>query len=121
MKKSELKQLIREEVSKVLNEGGPFDTLGSAYGAFQTPKPKKIDKESEEAKKAIINDFKKDAEEAGIMYASIINGDKGYIKILLDDEPNKEKNIINKVFRNKYDDKLVKVPSEADVMIFKIK
>jgi len=38
MKKSELKQLIREEIYKAIYEGGPFDALGSAYGAFQTPK-----------------------------------------------------------------------------------
>jgi len=39
MKKSELKQLIKEEIQKVLHEGGPMDTLGSVYGAFQTKKP----------------------------------------------------------------------------------
>ena len=39
MKKSELKQLIKEEIQKVLSEGGPMDALGSAYGAFQTKKP----------------------------------------------------------------------------------
>lgn len=40
MKKSELKQLIREEISKAIYEGGPFDALGSAYGAFQTKQNK---------------------------------------------------------------------------------
>ncbi len=40
MKKSELKELIKEEIKKVLNEGSPMDALGSAYGAFQTPKPR---------------------------------------------------------------------------------
>jgi hypothetical protein len=37
IKKSELKQLIKEEINKILSEGGPFDALGSTYGAFQTP------------------------------------------------------------------------------------
>lgn len=39
MKKSELKQIIKEEIRKAVYEGGPFDALGSAYGAFQSPKP----------------------------------------------------------------------------------
>lgn len=39
MKKSELQQIIREELGKVLREGGPMDALGSVYGAFQTKKP----------------------------------------------------------------------------------
>ena len=39
MKKSELQQIIREELGKVLHEGGPMDALGSVYGAFQTQKP----------------------------------------------------------------------------------
>lgn len=38
MKKSELKQIIKEEISKMLHEGGPMDALGSVYGAFQTQK-----------------------------------------------------------------------------------
>ena len=46
MKKSELKQLIKEEIEKVLNEdGGPFDAFGSVYGAFQTPQTKLKPKE----------------------------------------------------------------------------
>ena len=39
MKKSELRQIIKEETQKILSEGGPMDALGSAYGAFQTKKP----------------------------------------------------------------------------------
>jgi hypothetical protein len=39
MKKSELNQLIKEELEKVLREEGPMDALGSVYGAFQTKKP----------------------------------------------------------------------------------
>lgn len=39
MKIAELRKIIKEEISKVLSEGGPMDALGSAYGAFQTPKP----------------------------------------------------------------------------------
>ena len=40
MKKSELRQIIKEEIDKVLYEvGGPMDALGSAYGAFQTKPP----------------------------------------------------------------------------------
>lgn len=38
MKKSELKQIIKEEIVKILQEGGPMDALGSAFGAFQTQK-----------------------------------------------------------------------------------
>jgi hypothetical protein len=38
MKKLELQQIIKEEIIKILNEGGVYDTLGSVYGAFQTPK-----------------------------------------------------------------------------------
>lgn len=38
MKKSELRQFIREEISKILHEGGPMDALGSTFGAFQTQK-----------------------------------------------------------------------------------
>lgn len=40
MKKSLLKALIKEEIKNVIKEGGPMDALGSAYGAFQTPKPR---------------------------------------------------------------------------------
>jgi hypothetical protein len=39
MKKQELRSLIREELGKILHEGGPMDALGSVYGAFQTKKP----------------------------------------------------------------------------------
>lgn len=39
MKQSELRQLIREEISKILHEEGPMDALGSVYGAFQTQNP----------------------------------------------------------------------------------
>jgi hypothetical protein len=39
MKKSELRSLIKEELRRVLYEGGPMDALGSVYGAFQTQKP----------------------------------------------------------------------------------
>ena len=42
------------------------------------------------------------------------------IVIYLDDEPNKEKNIINKLVREKYADSLRKITSEPDVMMFKI-
>jgi hypothetical protein len=90
MKKSELKQIIKEEISRVLKE-------------------------------SIINDFKKDVEEAGAKYAYISSDGDNRIKIYLDNEPNKEKNIINKVVRNKYIDKLTKIRSEEDIMIFKIK
>ena len=38
MKKSELRQIIKEEIGRILHEGGPMDALGSAFGAFQTQK-----------------------------------------------------------------------------------
>ena len=43
MKTHELRQIIREEIGKILQEvGGPLDALGSVYGAFQTkPTPKR--------------------------------------------------------------------------------
>jgi hypothetical protein len=87
MKKSELRQIIKEEISKVLNE----DTFES---------------------------FKKDFDQV-IKYAGI-SLDGNIITIYLDDEPNKEKNIINKLVREKYIDSLKKIPSEDDVMKFKI-
>lgn len=51
MKKSELRQIIKEEINRILGEGGPFDALGSAYGAFQTPKikPSKRDLKPEDS------------------------------------------------------------------------
>jgi len=43
MKTHELRQIIREEIGKILQEvGEPLDALGSVYGAFQTkPTPKR--------------------------------------------------------------------------------
>ena len=87
MRKSELQQIIREEISKVLNE----DTYSS---------------------------FKKDFDNI-VKFASV-SLDNSMIKIYLDNDPNKEKNLINKLIRDKYADSLKKMPSEPDVMLFKI-
>ena len=86
MRKSELQQIIREEISKVLNE----DTYSS---------------------------FKKDFDNI-VKFASV-SLDNSMIKIYLDNDPNKEKNLINKLIRDKYADSLKKMPSEPDVMLFK--
>jgi hypothetical protein len=90
MKKSELRQLIKEEISKILKE-------------------------------SIVDDFRKDVEAAGVKYAHVNADGNDKIKIYLDDEPNKEINIINKVVRTKYLGKLAKMRSEEDVVVFKIK
>jgi len=87
MKKSELKQIIREEIQKTLNE--------NTYDSFK-------------------EDFDDKIKFAG---ASL---DNNIITIYLDNEPNKEKNIINTLVRTKYADSLKKIASEADVMKFKI-
>ena len=84
MRKSELQQIIREEISKVLNE----DTYSS---------------------------FKKDFDNI-VKFASV-SLDNSMIKIYLDNDPNKEKNLINKLIRDKYADSLKKMPSEPDVML----
>ena len=34
MKKSELRRIVREEIGKILHEGGPMDALGSGYGSL---------------------------------------------------------------------------------------
>jgi len=90
MKKSELKQLIKEEISKIIKE-------------------------------SIVDDFKKDAKEAGVESAYIKAEGPDKIIVYLEDNPNKEINIINKIVRTKYLGKLVKMRSEEDVIIFKIK
>jgi hypothetical protein len=87
MKKSELKQIIKEEIQKTLNE--------NTYDSFK-------------------EDFDDKIKFAG---ASL---DNNIITIYLDNEPNKEKNIINALVRTKYADSLKKITSEADVMKFKI-
>lgn len=87
MKKSELKQLIKEEIKKALNEN-------------------------------IYTSFKKDFDNI-ITYASASLEDN-IITIYLDNEPNKEKNIINKLIRDKYSNSIKKLRSELDVMKFKI-
>ncbi len=87
MKKSELRQIIREEIQKTLNE--------NTYDSFK-------------------EDFDDKIKFAG---ASL---DNNIITIYLDNEPNKEKNIINALVRTKYADSLKKIASEADVMKFKI-
>lgn len=71
-----------------------------------------------ENKDTIFNSFKKDFKDVVLYAGAYLEGNK--IKIYLDNDPNKEKNIINKLVRTKYSDKLKKVRSEDDVMIFKI-
>lgn len=76
----------------------------------------------EEIKKVIgenkYNSFKSDLDGI-IQFASVsLNGD--IITIYLDNEPNKEKNIINTLVRTKYSDSLKKIRSEDDVMKFKL-
>lgn len=68
--------------------------------------------------KEIFNSFKKDFKDVVLYAGAYLEGNK--IKIYLDNDPNKEKNIINKLVRTKYSDKLKKVRSEDDVMVFKI-
>jgi len=89
MKKSELRQIIKEEISKVLNE--------NTYASFK-------------------KDFDNIIKYAGIS----INNNNNIITIYLDDKPNKEKNLINKLVRDKYFNSLKKLNSEQDVMRFKI-
>ena len=87
MKKTELKEIIREEVRKVIKEG-TFESFSDDFNQV-------------------------------VKYAGLSLKD-GIIVVYLDDEPNKEKNIINKLFREKYTDSLKKIRSEPDVMKFKI-
>lgn len=69
-------------------------------------------------KEGTFESFTKDFNQV-VKYASAFLED-GMIVIYLDDEPNKEKNIINKLVREKYIDSLKKITSEPDVMKFKI-
>jgi DNA-directed RNA polymerase subunit L len=71
-----------------------------------------------ENKDTIFNSFNKDFKDVVLYAGAYLKGNK--IVIYLDNDPNKEKNIINKLVRTKYSDKLKKVRSEDDVMIFKI-
>lgn len=68
--------------------------------------------------KETFNSFKKDFDDS-VMYAGV-DLDGNIITIYLDDNPNKEKNIINKLVRTKYSSKIKKLRSEDDVMKFKI-
>jgi hypothetical protein len=68
--------------------------------------------------KNTFKSFKKDFDNVITHASAYLEGDK--IKIYLDTNPNEEKNIINKLIRTKYSDKLKKAKSEDDVMVFKI-
>lgn len=59
-------------------------------------------------------DFNNEVKSAGISRTGNV------ITIYLDNNPNKEKNIINKLVRTKYSNKLKKLRSEDDIMVFKI-
>lgn len=59
-------------------------------------------------------DFNNEVKFAGISRTGNV------ITIYLDNDPNKEKNIINKLVRTKYANKLKKLQSEDDIMVFKI-
>jgi DNA-directed RNA polymerase subunit L len=71
-----------------------------------------------ENKDTLFKSFNKDFKDVVLYAGAYLKGNK--IVIYLDNDPNKEKNIINKLVRTKYSDKLKKVRSEDDVMIFKI-
>jgi hypothetical protein len=77
----------------------------------------------EEVRKILKEDtfesFKKDLDQV-VKHAGVLSLKDDVITIYLDDEPNKEKNIINKLFREKYKDSLRKIVSEPDVIKFKI-
>jgi hypothetical protein len=88
MNKSQLKEIIREEIKSLLETKNTFKS------------------------------FKKDFDNVITHASAYLEGDK--IKIYLDTNPNEEKNIINKLIRTKYSDKLKKAKSEDDVMVFKI-
>ena len=66
----------------------------------------------------IYDNFKKDFDDI-IIYASA-SLDDNIITIYLDNDPNVEKNKINKLVRTKYVNSLKKLRSEEDVMKFKI-
>ena len=68
--------------------------------------------------KNTFKSVKKDFDNVITHASAYLEGDK--IKIYLDTNPNEEKNIINKLIRTKYSDKLKKAKSEDDVMVFKI-
>lgn len=88
--KSQLKEIIKEEIHSLLEN------------------------------KNIFNSFKKDLEDSAKHASAVLDSSSRVITIYLDDNPNKEKNIINKLVRTKYSDKVKKVRSEDDVMVFKI-
>jgi hypothetical protein len=71
-----------------------------------------------ENKDTLFKSFNKDFKDVVLYAGAYLKGNK--IVIYLDSDPNKEKNIINKLVRTKYNDKLKKVRSEDDVMVFKI-
>jgi hypothetical protein len=77
----------------------------------------------EEVRKILKEDtfesFKKDLDQV-VKHAGVLSLKDDVITIYLDDEPNKEKNIINKLFREKYKDSLREIVSEPDVIKFKI-
>jgi len=77
-----------------------------------------VEESVNEDTKNTFNSFKKDFDNVITHSNAYLEGDK--IKIYLDTNPNKEKNIINKLIRTKYSDKLKKARSEDDVMVFKI-
>lgn len=66
----------------------------------------------------IYDNFKKDFDDI-IIYAGA-SLDDNIITIYLDNDPNVEKNKINKLVRTKYVNSLKKLRSEEDVMKFKI-
>jgi len=78
----------------------------------------KLKESLNEDTKNTFKSFKKDFDNVITHSNAYLEGDK--IKIYLDTNPNKEKNIINKLIRTKYSDKLKKARSEDDVMVFKI-
>jgi hypothetical protein len=124
MTTSELRSLIRETIKEASQTGtGASFQAGDGEGyatpfAFsrRTLKPKKKGPLNESQE--IFNSFKKDFDNAFMWAGAYLEDDK--IKIYLDKNPNKEATRINKLVQTKYSDKLKKVKSEDDVMIFKI-
>lgn len=160
MKKSELKQIIREEIKRTLKENKkPFKAFGGVHSDAQLDslnkdlkiykskdpkdwqeyiaglKKKGYDKAAHKEhphyewamkklnqlkglSKNVYSSFKQDFDKlvtnAGVSFKD------GVITVYLDTDPNRERNLINKLVRDKYSNSLKKVPSELDVMKFKI-
>ena len=80
-----------------------------------------IDKDSDRdelTENKVFDSFEKDFKNAIVYAGAFLQGN--IITIYLDDNPNSEKNLINKLIRTKYSSSLKKINSAEDVMKFKI-